>query len=140
MTWRLISTGACLLLLCGCGARNPFSYVKVSGRVTYEDGSPIPAERIVLTFLPQGGDSNQKAHPRPGQAQVNVADGSFSVVTSESYDDGVVAGKQKVLVLTLDRRKVPTRLVPSEYRDPEHTPLEVDTARLPFLLKVHKPK
>ena len=40
----------------------------------------------------------------------------------------MVAGKHKVLVLTLDRRKVPTRLVPSEYRDPEHTPLEVDTA------------
>ena len=139
MIWRFMSAAACLLLLCGCGARDPFGYVKVSGRVTYEDGSRIPAERIVLTFVPQGLRLGRQDDPRR-PAQVDVASGAFSVVSSNGYDDGLVAGKHKVLVLTLDRRKVPTPLVPSEYRDPEHTPLEVDTAHAPFTLKVRKPK
>jgi hypothetical protein len=30
-----------LLCLVGCGDGNPFDYVPVSGRLTYEDGTPI---------------------------------------------------------------------------------------------------
>ena len=40
------------LLLAGCGNEEPFDYVKVSGRVTYEDGSLIPAEHLMLEFVP----------------------------------------------------------------------------------------
>ncbi|HEV3415599.1 MAG TPA: hypothetical protein VG056_02250, partial [Pirellulales bacterium] len=36
--------------LAGCGSGEPFSYVKVNGKVSYTDGTPIPA-KIKLTFI-----------------------------------------------------------------------------------------
>ncbi len=45
---------ALLILACafvtGCGSGSPFKYVKVSGKVTYDDGSPIPVHGMELRF------------------------------------------------------------------------------------------
>jgi len=130
---------AAMVLLSGC-RREPFTLVKASGRITYEDGTLIPAEGnyVRLTFYPQTPPRDPKTHPRPGVAEVNLADGTFSCVTSHKYGDGLTAGKHKVVVSTDVLQQVP-KGVPPEYNALTTTPLEADTANLPILLRIKKP-
>ena len=127
------------LFVAGCGSSDPFDYVQVSGTITYEDGSPIPAESIRLTFVPQSESLDAKTHARPGVAEVNVADGSFSVVTSRKHGDGIVPGQHKVTVVALDATQAPTDAVPQEYASDATTPLVVQTDSQPFDLRVSRP-
>ena len=131
-----------LCLLAGCGGGDPFSYVKVSGKVTYDDGSRIAVPEIKLTFYPLAPPADARTHQRPGVALVNVATGEFSSVTSHLPGDGLVRGKHKVDAL---RREEPTpaREEPGAGRvfpNRDKTPLEVDTDHSSGELKVHKPK
>ena len=128
-----------LVLLAGCGGE-PFPMVKASGKITYEDGTLLPAQDnlVRLTFLPQTPPLDAKTHRRPGIADVNLDDGTFECVTTHRYGDGLIRGKHKVVISTLVRQQAPEG-VPPEYNDPEKTPLEVDTANLPFHLKIRKP-
>jgi hypothetical protein len=128
-----------LLLFAGCGAGEPFRYVPVSGKVVYEDGSPIPVDGLTLTFYSQTPPVDAKTYPRPGEALVDKATGTLSSVTTHKFNDGLVRGKHKV-VLTMSGTQIPPSVVPPEYGDRAKTPLEVDTANQPFLLKVQKPK
>jgi hypothetical protein len=143
--------GVCTLLfvasLSGCGSGEPFSYVPAKGNVTYEDGTIIPAPRIRLYFVavnpPTSGD--EKIFPPKGHTEVANADGSntdghFDDVTSHNFADGLLPGKHKVIVLPSDARgQLIDGLVPPEYGDPKKTPLEIDTAVQPLVIKVKKP-
>jgi hypothetical protein len=130
----------CLLFLAGCGSGDPFGYVQVSGKVIYEDGSRIPVDQLVLTFIPQSGPLDAKTYPRPGVAMVDPATGEFHNVTSHKVNDGLVRGKHKVTLAGANNSPLRPSVVPPEYADPDTTPLEVDTANQPFVLKVRKPK
>jgi len=126
----------------GCGSGEPFSYVKASGKVTYDDGSLIQAPQVRLTFIaenpPTTGD--EKIHARPATTYANPKTGEFSEITSHSYDDGLLSGKHKVIVNPTDERGTAIDgVVAPEYRDANKTPLEVDTANQPFVIKVKKP-
>jgi hypothetical protein len=134
-----IFTAALLMLSAGC-AREPFRLVPVSGRITYEDGSPIPLDLLAVTFTSLAPPIDAKTHPRPATAPVDRATGGFQAVTTHKFNDGLGQGKHKVTLTMLGGGVVPTSLVPAEYLDPAKTPLEVDTAQLPFELKIHKPK
>ena len=114
-----------LLGVAGCGSE-PYSMVPVSGKVTYDDGSVIPATRIRVVFNPQAEAIDPATHPRPGEANVNVADGTFSEATSHKYGDGVTVGKHKIQVISLDEMENETDAVPEIYRRVETTPLEFD--------------
>ena len=132
---------AAFLTLGGCGGSSePFSLVKTHGKVTYADGSLIPAERIKLIFISETPPIDPKTFPRPGNAEVNVADGTFDTITTHYAGDGLVAGKHKVQVMTMDKNDQPTRLVPPKYGDPKQTPLEIDTASGEIKILVEKPK
>lgn len=126
-----------LLLSVGCGGSgSPFDYVTVSGELTYEDGTPIPAQGIKLVFnslAPPVGD----AHPRPGSVIVG-ADGSFKDVTSYKYADGLVPGEHKVSILyaTDEKGKL---LVPTDYTKAASTPLTVHTENSPLKILVPRP-
>jgi hypothetical protein len=128
-----------LALAPGCGSDDPFGYVQVNGTITYDDGTPIPADSLRVTFVPQEASLDAKTHARPGVAEVNVTDGSFSVVTSRKHGDGIVPGRHKVTVVALDASQAPTRAVPVEYQSESTTPLSVDTGQLPFQLLVTRP-
>ena len=128
-----------LMLLAGCRSNDPFSYVQVSGKITYDDGSLIPADSMVLAFIPQGGSLDAKTHPRPGRTTVDRATGEFHAVTSHTINDGLPRGKYKVVVWGGNYAPLPPTIAAPEYGDPFKTPLEVDTARQPFVLKVRKP-
>ena len=125
--------------LSGCGSGERFSYVKVAGKVSYEDGSLIPANRLKVTFVSQAPSLDSKTYPPSGVAEVDVKTGEFNVVTSHSYNDGLVRGEHKVLIQAVNKDKLRSDLVPPEYADPEKTPLLVKTDQSPFDLKVRKP-
>jgi len=130
----------CLLLAVGCSNNSdPFSYVKVHGTVTYEDGSKIQAPVIELNFIPQMEIVSNKVTPRVGTAMVDTNTGEFKNVTSHKPNDGLVRGKYKVIVVGSDHAQLPTNIVPADYGDFNKTPLEFDTDHLPFEIKVPKP-
>lgn len=130
------------LFLLGCGGTPPpFGVVPVTGKVTYDDGTVIPAKRLQVNFISQTPPKG-KEHPRPGAAAVNAEDGTFPYVTTWDPKDGVVVGKNKVTVQALDDMEQPTAAVPKEYADPEKTPIEVEIkgGMQPLELTVKKPK
>jgi hypothetical protein len=130
---------ACLLLAAGCGSNDPFHYVRVSGRLTYQDGSLIPADGIALRFYPEQGSLDTKTHPRPGMSIVERATGEFHDVTSHRLNDGLVPGKHRVVILAGDFTPLPASLLPPEYADLATTPLMIDTAQQPLVIRVRKP-
>ena len=127
----------CLLTLSGCWSDEPFEYVKVHGKVSYEDGSLISAGRLDLHFFRQGNAPEGKHWPRPGVAYVDIASGEFDSVTSHMVGDGLVPGKYKVV---LGPAPLSPSVAPPEYGNMNKTPLEIDTANSPFELKVRKPR
>jgi hypothetical protein len=123
-------------LLCGvvgCGSGEPFDMLPVSGKVTYEDGSPISAARIEVTFEPQVEPIDQKTHARHGVAEVNVKDGTFSKAASRKPGDGLVVGRHKVRVFSYDKqeKRSECQVTPSE--------IEVGPESTEFHFKVQKP-
>jgi hypothetical protein len=122
----------------GCGSGSPFDYVEANGKVTYEDGTPIPSSSIRLQFSAQDAPAVEGAHPRPAVANVD-AEGEFPCVTSYKYGDGLISGKHKVAIqqATDQGGKL---IVPKEYTNIATTPLVVDTADAPFHIKVPKPR
>ncbi len=125
----------------GCG-RGDYPLAPVTGAVTYEDGSIIPAEEIRLTFIPQAAALDSKTHPRPGSALVNVKDGTIGRVTTHKPGDGVIVGECKVVVKALGPNETATDAVRAEYTDVSTTPLKVTIARGmgPLTLKIKKPQ
>jgi hypothetical protein len=125
----------CLLALSfiGCGGSSgPFDFVPVSGKVTYEDGSPIPIAgmRIYFHSLEPPKDG---MHVRPGVGSV-AADGTFKEITSYKFADGLAFGKYKVSLVTNDTK------VPKDYTTPEKTPLQVDITESGQVLEIKVPK
>jgi hypothetical protein len=124
--------------LFGCGSGSPYKYVKVSGKVTYDDGSIIPNGGMRLRFAAMDAPEVANAAPRPAYARVDDQ-GGFDCATSYKYGDGLIPGKHKVAIETGGGpdNKIP---VPKEYKSISTTPLVVDTADAPFDIKVPKPK
>ena len=137
---RLFLIAAAAVLVAGCGAKEPFALVKASGRITYEDGTLIPAEGnyVRLTFYSQTPPLDAKTFPRLGIADVDLRDGAFSCVTSHHWADGLAVGRHKIVISTRTRHEVP-KGVPPEYCALETTPLEIDTAQPPRKITIHKP-
>lgn len=126
--WLLtVLLGGCLA---GCGGGAPFKIVPVSGKVTYRDGSLIQADRIVVTFVPQGVEAAGKDAAAAATGEVNVADGTFAGLTTQKHHDGAIVGKHKVLVQALKTGPAgvgePIAAVPAVYAKAATTPLEVD--------------
>jgi predicted small lipoprotein YifL len=114
----------------GCGSKVPFDFVPVHGKVTYEDGTPIAADSILVLFNPIVTKEKGKFVPPGGQTYVNVQDGTFSAVSSHRKDDGVAVGRHKVVVVAFGKgpngSTVPSTAVPAIYHKESTTPLEVE--------------
>jgi hypothetical protein len=131
--------GAALLAVSGCGGgRRPYSCVPVSGKVTYEDGSLIPADQIHLHFLSQTPAIDTKTPPKEGIADANDK-GEFEFASTYSRKDGIIKGEHKVVVQCIRKGKLARDLIADEYGDPTMTPLKVDSSQSPFEIKVQKP-
>lgn len=123
----LISGLSVLVCATGCGSNTPFDFVPVHGKVTYEDGSRIDADRILLTFNPIISGEMGKTVPPGGQTSVNVQDGTFSGVSSHRANDGLAVGRHKVVIVSFKKgAAAPSSAVPSIYNKESSTPLEVE--------------
>jgi hypothetical protein len=120
----------------GCSGE-PFDFVQATGRVTYEDGTPLPtAGGLRVIFSPTAPPINGEMYPPSGTAFPDE-DGNFSRVSSSRAGGGVVRGEQKVAILYQDVDS--KKFVPKEYTSPKTTPLVVNTDNLPFEIKVPRP-
>lgn len=128
-----------LAVLVGCND-GPFSYVPVSGTVTYEDGTPIPAASIQVWFKSLAPPIDENTHPRPAKAGVNIEDGSFDSVTSYKPGDGLVPGEHKVALFVYGANGQISPLVDKEYTNAATSPLTVNTDELPLKILVPRPK
>ncbi len=138
---RAIVVTMVVCLLAGCGSVNPYEPIKVSGKVTYEDGSPIPVPSMRLVFEPQVAPLDAKTYPRKGMVDVG-ADGTFDKVTTYKFGDGLIPGKHKVVIVPAESARATaqsTPAVPREYSDGTTTPLIVSTDELPLHIKIRKP-
>jgi hypothetical protein len=137
---RNVTLALAVAVVAGCGSGNPWDLVKVTGKVTYDDGTIIPVGSMKLYFVPQTPPIDSKTSPRQGVAGVNASDGSFDAVTTYKYGDGLIAGKHKVVVAAYESgaRDLSPK-VPKQCSMAATTPLEIDTANLPLEIKVPKP-
>jgi len=114
----------------GCGSKVPFGMVPVHGKVTYEDGSLIPADSMLVVFSPILSGDKSKMVPPGGRSNVNVQDGTFSAVSSYRKDDGLVIGRHKAMVMSYKNgpngQSAPSTAVPAIYGKEDTTPLEVE--------------
>jgi len=115
------------------GKSQPFQYFKVQGKVTYEDGSLIPASRLVLRFIPVTKPDVGKLVPPAGSGEVDVRTGEFASVTSHRFGDGITPGEHKLLILAGGSA------VPEEYTKLDTTPLMVNANDSPFEFRIRKP-
>jgi hypothetical protein len=127
-----------LIAITGC-QKQPYACVSVSGKITYEDGSLIPAEQIRLTFLSQTPPKDPKISPRAGAATVDGKTGMFDSVSTYVPKDGLIAGEHKVLVQCYVAGRMRMDLTGNEYANAANTPLTANTSKLPLELKVRKP-
>jgi hypothetical protein len=135
--WIYGVLAAVTCLAAGCGSDIPFDSVPVQGTITYDDGTPIPG--VYLQFAPETSPLDSKTYPRPGVAEV-AGDGTIELVTTYNYADGIVTGKHKVIVKSQNAAGLRTRAVAAKYGSAKTTPLVVDTAEVPFQIKIEKPK
>jgi hypothetical protein len=143
MSRRAASIALSILLACasGCGSGAPFDFTPISGKITYEDGSPIPAPGLRLYFYPQNVPPVGDAYA-PQAVAVVEADGSFASATTRKFGDGVVPGKQKVALFFATDAKGKL-LGPKPYPSGATTPLELTvdkSSNNPLELKVPRPK
>ncbi|MEO2049243.1 MAG: hypothetical protein ABGX16_22010 [Pirellulales bacterium] len=94
---------------------------------------------VYLQFVPQTPPLDKKTYPRPGVAEV-AGDGTIELVTTYNFADGIVPGKHKVIVKSQNGAGMRTSAIAAKYGSARTTPLVVDTAEVPFQIKIKKPK
>jgi hypothetical protein len=110
-----------LAALLGCGDGNPRTY-PIPGRVTYDDGSPVPGATVIFQTTVDG--KNVIARGRV------ESDGSFRLTTFRD-NDGVVAGEHQIALspLPMPDSGKPTRpAVASLYGDTTTSGLKATVA------------
>jgi hypothetical protein len=126
-----------LIVAAGCGGK-PYSCVPVSGKVMYEDGTPIPAGQIRLTFISQTPASDPKLPPKNGLAVADGKTGAFDYATTFIHKDGIIVGEHKVVIQCINGGHEAHNLIPDEFQTPNTTTLKVRSSEAPFVIKVPK--
>jgi hypothetical protein len=136
-----VSPVTLLVLLAGC-SHTPYDIVPIHGKVTYKDGTLIPAKSVLVWFHPQVDPVKPNVHPRPGIAELNPEDGTFALVSTCEHGDGVVLGPHKVTVKVSDESPTGAGAVPRIYADPATTPLKIEVTRRnqEVVLEIDKPR
>jgi hypothetical protein len=129
-----------LAAIAGCGKSSPYACVPASGKVTYDDGSLIPADQIQLVFVSLTPPIDPKTPPKNGIAYANGNTGTFDYASTFGNKDGIVVGEHKVVVQCLRKAHLIGNLVPAEFTDAAKTPLKTRTGDGPLTLKVPKPR
>lgn len=132
---RVLGTVLGIAILGGAGylvtdylTNRPLSFVKVTGRVTW-DGQPVSVGSVMT--LPVDNPHQPSIGPLS-------AEGRFELTTNGV--SGAVVGTHKVMVASYGSGAVPAPLVPGDYLKPATTPLTIevteDAAKNHFELQV----
>ena len=127
--------------MAGCGGE-PFSFVPVTGKITYTDNTLIPAEEIRVRLVPLDPAQNGKDVAGAAIGFASVQDGTFEGVTTHNYLDGVVPGRYRVVVEPLKNHEI-IKAVPEKYLSATQSPLLIEVTRQKHnfpQLQVEKPK
>lgn len=130
----LLALAACV----GCsGGDSPFKSVPVTGKVLYDDGTPIPVAGMKVYFHSQQPPIDGK-HPRPATVDVG-ADGTFENVTTYKFADGLVLGKHKVTLVAMENGKLSPK-IPADCSKPATSPLVIEVTKSGQQLEITVPK
>jgi hypothetical protein len=129
LTRQYVVTAIAVLAVAGAasGCRKGYQAptIHVSGKVTYEDGSLVPANRMVVSFLtPQ--KLIEENYPPAATGQVDTRDGTFSELTTWEAGDGVIAGPHEVEVVRFGDEKDPGGIKAIDYRGGRVWPNKVE--------------
>jgi hypothetical protein len=133
--FALMMAGLCLV---GCGG-SVFRYTSVTGQVTYDDGSLVPVQQMVLNFHSQKAPLNGHKYPSTGTVVVDPKTGRFRTGATRQAG-GLVIGRHLVTLHLPGRKPLPQHIAAAEYADPSLTPLSVDTDSQPFQIIVKRPR
>jgi hypothetical protein len=131
-----------LAVMAGCN-RERFSFVPVTGKITYTDNTLIQAEKIKVRLVALNPAQDGKDFAPAATGEVNPNDGTFAGVTSVKPLDGVVPGRYRVMVMALARNEKPNGAVPAKYLSATQSPLLIEVTREKHdfpQLQVEKPK
>lgn len=99
------------------GCREPrLPTIPVAGKVTYENGDLIPANRLELRFLTPETLVRQKNYPPFAVAVVDTRNGQFSEATTWEYGDGVIEGEHEVELIRVGDETDPGSFRSKQYR------------------------
>ena len=121
-----LCVAAALVATLGCQDA-PFTIVSVSGTVSYDDGTPIPAEEYRLRFVSQAESPDGKSFPRIATAVVD-SQGVFDAATTHKYKDGLIKSEHLVY-FQFGAGPGSEPLVPQDYLSSKTTPLRIDVAK-----------
>lgn len=121
-TAAALAAGAALFS--GCGKPERLPTIPVSGKVTYEDGSLVPANGMELRLLtPQ--KLIDEGYPVAATARIDTRDGKFTEATTWEHGDGVMAGEHEVEVVRTGDEKDPGGIQAKAYRGDRVWPKKV---------------
>lgn len=115
-----------------------YAYRPAHGTLSYEDGTPLAASEIRLTFFPLEVPSHGNLSPRAG-ITVPDKDGVFKSVTSLRAGDGLLQAKYRVTLTTMAGQPLPAKVISRDYSSFDTSPLEVTVEAMPLLVKVPRP-
>jgi hypothetical protein len=98
----------------------------VSGKLTYDDGSPVPGHRIQIVFIPLVPEGQSSNRDRPSIADVNAEDGTFKVASTYEEGDGATVGMHRIMVTVLGLDGKLSDAIPRVFADPRTTPLKIE--------------
>ena len=113
----------------GCKRSAQAPMIAVSGKVTYEDGSLVPANQLELRFrTTQPELFQEKDYPATATARVDTRDGTFREMTTWQHGDGVIAGEYEVEVTRHGNEQDPGGFEAEMYRGDRVWPSKVTVA------------
>lgn len=134
-TLCIVSALALSVAASGCGESGP-AMGRVSGKITYADGSAPQGGVAVIRFEPAEGTT---AEIRKAASNQIETDGSYDLFTVRP-GDGVIHGKYKAVFTILESYRTGKSLVDKKYTSAATTPFEcvVDSASHTFDFELEK--
>ena len=119
--------------------RGQLACERVSGTVTYADGTPLPVDGMIIRFHSFVRARDAKTLPPVGVAVVDRETGKFSYATTRFSGDGIISGLHKVTVHAASEQPIPESIASTDYSERNRTVLRVNTLSKPFKIVIDKP-
>jgi len=108
------------------GAQGPKpKMAPVSGKLTYDDETPIPGARIQIVFIPLEPEGKAGNRDKPSLTDVDPDKGTFEFTSTYEEGDGATVGMHRVMITVLDADGNLNGAIPEVFANPQLTPLKI---------------